>query len=127
MNASDEIVVTLESADAQNLAAGLPKATLSSATGADEATEQIRAAIDKVSQMRARLGADLNRAQFAAGALGTTKENIESGRSTLIDLDVASETAHFSLVMLRRDIVVTMLSLANQTQRSLLSLIERTG
>ncbi len=91
--ASDEIVVTLESAVAQNLASGLPDATLLLAAGADDATEQVQIAIDKVSQMRARLSADLNRAGFAAGALWTTRENTESARSTLLDLNVASETA----------------------------------
>ena len=125
--ASDEIIVTLESAVAQNLSSGLPDAALLSAAGANDATEQVQLAIDKVGQMRARLGADLNRMGFAAGALGTTKENIESARSAILDLDVASEIAHFSLVKLRSDVVVKMLSLANQTQRRLLALIERTG
>jgi flagellin len=77
--------------------------------------------------MRASLGAGLNRLEFAAANLATITENTEIARSTLLDLDVASEMSRFIQASLRSDVVATMMSQAFGLKRNLLQIIDQSA
>lgn len=88
----------------------------------DEAIEQLDAAIDTLNIARAAIGAFQNRLGFAAHNLAATIENTEASRSTLIDLDVASEMSNFAARQVVLQAGVSMLAQANQMPRNLMRL-----
>jgi flagellin len=65
-----------------------------------------------------------NRLDFAAQNLSTTQENTEAARSTLMDLDVASEMTAFSSKQVLVQSGVAMLAQANQMPQNLLRLLQ---
>lgn len=90
---------------------------------ADAALEQLDGAIDALNVARAAVGAFQNRLGFAAQNLSTTIENMESSRSTLLDLDVASEMSRFTALQVVSQAGVSMLAQANQVPRQLMQLM----
>ena len=82
------------------------------------------AAIDRLSTIRANLGASQNRLDFAAGNSDTVIENIEKARSDLLDLDVASEMTAFTAKQVLVQSGVAMLSQANRMPQNLLQLFQ---
>jgi flagellin len=127
VNSDDEISVTLEGAGAEALDSRLESASLVSQSFANTAITAVDAAIDKTAEMRASLGAGLNRLEFAAANLATITENTEIARSTLLDLDVASEMSRFIQASLRSDVVATMMSQAFGLKRNLLQIIDQSA
>ena len=65
-------------------------------SNSDTALTAINSAIDTLNTSRATIGAAQNRLGFASANLASTIENQEASRSTLMDLDVASEMSNFT-------------------------------
>jgi flagellin len=121
-NASeDEISVTVNSVTASGL--GLSStANVNTKTAADSALEEINTAIDQLQTNRATVGASQNRLEFAAANIATATENTEAARSSLLDLDVASEMSNFTSKQILVQAGVSMLAQANQLPQNLMRL-----
>ena len=81
-------------------------------------------AIDTLNNARASVGAAQNRLDFASDNLASTIENTEASRSSLLDLDVATEMTAFTAKQVLVQSVVAMLAQANQMPQSLLKLFQ---
>jgi len=91
-------------------------------SNAETALTAINSAIVSLNVSRANVGAAQNRLGFASANLATTFENQEASRSTLMDLDVASEMSNFTSKQVLMQAGVSMLAQANQVPQNLMRL-----
>jgi flagellin len=87
------------------------------------AGDQIDTAISTVSTGRAELGAVMSRFESISANLATSIENLDAARSTLMDVDMASEMSKFSSSQVMMQASVAMLAQANQMPQNLLRLL----
>ena len=93
-----------------------------SATGTGDISE-IDAAINGVSTMRAQYGAVQNRLEHVINNLATYQENLTASESRIRDVDMASEMAEMTKLQVLQQAGMSMLSQANQSPQSVLSLL----
>ena len=98
--------------------------SIDTAANADNALEAINIAITNLNRSRANVGAAQNRLQFASDNLSISTENAEAARSTLLDLDLASEMTTFTSKQVLLQSGVAMLAQANQLPANLLRLLQ---
>ena len=109
---------------AQSSIADLTDNAIDTAANAQKAVEVVSRAIDDLQRARANIGTYQNRLDFAGQNLASTQENTESARSTLLDLDVASEMTNFTSKQILVQSGVAMLAQANQMPQNLLRLLQ---
>lgn len=118
----DNLSFTLDSVTQNALGVNGTDLTGADSTNAETALTAINTAIDNLNTSRANLGAAQNRLGFASANLATTIENQEASRSTLMDLDVASEMSMFTSKQVLMQAGVSMLAQANQVPQNLMRL-----
>ena len=91
---------------------------------AETASTAVSTAIDTLNTSRSNVGAAQNRLTFAAQNLASAIENAEAARSTLLDLDVASEITVFTSKQILVQTGIAMLAQANQMPQNLLRLFQ---
>jgi flagellin len=102
------------------------KATVGSAyyaLGTATSVADIDTAIDKVSAQRAALGAVQNRVQYSLDNVGIYQENLVAAESRIRDVDMAEETVTLTKNQILAQAGTAMLSQANQSGQSVLSLL----
>jgi len=119
---ADEITVSVGSISAAAL--GLASTDVTTTANADTASVAISLAVDTLNNSRADLGAAQNRLGFATANIATTLENTEAARSSLLDLDVASEMSTLTSRQILVQAGVAMLAQANQEPQMLLKLFQ---
>jgi flagellin len=92
-------------------------------TGAAEAMEALDAAIQSVSDTRAKLGAHQNRFEHTINNLNTAVENLSASESRIRDTDMAQEMVGFTRNQILTQAGTSMLSQANQGSQGVLSLL----
>ncbi len=123
----DNITVTLNAvttAALDSAVSGYASASLTTAANASTASTTISSVIDKVASYRSNVGTSQNRLEFAAANIATATENAEAARSSLIDLDVASEITRFTSQQILVQAGVSALAQANQLPQNLLRLFQ---
>ncbi|PTX90875.1 flagellin [Opitutus sp. ER46] len=85
--------------------------------------DSIKTGIQNVATFRAKNGAEQSRLGFAAEVLTTNKANLESANSRIVDVDVAAESTQLARWNILVQSGTAMLSQANQSAQSALSLI----
>jgi flagellin len=118
----DEVTIGVGSISAESL--GIDGQTVLTKAAADTASTAISSAIDTLSKARANVGAAQNRLEFASDNLASTIENTEAARSSLMDLDVASEMTAFTAKQVLVQSGVAMLAQANNMPQNLLKLFQ---
>ncbi|HRY23678.1 MAG TPA: flagellin [Geminicoccaceae bacterium] len=98
-------------------------ASIGTAAKAAGAVDIIDGALSQISEGRADVGALISRFEFAAANVATTIENLDSARSTLLDVDMAAEMSNFSSKQVLVQASVAMLAQANQMPQQLLKLL----
>ena len=93
-------------------------------TGASAALAIIDGAIEKVSSMRADLGAIENRLDHTVSNLMNISENTESARSRIQDADFAAESAKLAKAQVLKQAGVGMLAQANASSQLVLQLLQ---
>ena len=96
---------------------------VTSAANAATASAAIDADITTVLGGRATLGGQMSRFDFIGSNLATSIENIDAARSSLMDVDVASEMSMFASKQVTMQASVAMLAQANQMPQNLLRLL----
>ena len=81
-------------------------------------------ALDYVNTMRSRLGAFQNRVEYMIQNLQTSRENLTASESRIRDADLAVETANLTKAQILTQAGTTVLSQANSTPQSALSLLK---
>lgn len=83
----------------------------------------IDTALSNVNTMRAQLGAVQNRLGSAISNMQNVSENMTAAKSRIMDADFAAEVANNSRAQILQQAGTAMLSQANQSQQSVLSLL----
>ncbi|MCB2012436.1 MAG: flagellin [Geminicoccaceae bacterium] len=112
---------TLADADGAGLDTG--RANIRTKEGAIAAGDILDNAIAQINEDRSNVGAMISRFEFASANLATSIENLDSARSTLMDVDMASEMSNFSSKQVMMQASVAMLAQANQMPQQLLKLL----
>lgn len=119
---NDKVTVTLSQITTSAL--GLAGGDVTLATNADTASNAIDTAINTLNTARSSVGASQNRLGFAAGNLSSAIENADAARSSLLDLDIASEMTNFTSKQILEQAGISMLAQANKMPENLLRLFQ---
>lgn len=87
------------------------------------ASPLVDADIDKVSAMRANVGALLSRFEYRGDVIDSSIENLNAATSSIMDVDIASEQSNLVSKQVLTEAAIAALSQANQMKSSLLSLV----
>lgn len=98
-------------------------AAFNNPTKAAEYLDTIDSAIGKVTTAKSTIGAVQNRLDAASDSLITTIENASAAKSTIMDADVAEESAEFTKQQILRQTSATLLVQANALPSLAISLI----
>lgn len=85
--------------------------------------DKLDTAIDNASARRGTIGVSINRLDSAIDALTVQKENLSSSYSSLVDADIAEESAEYTKQYILQQATTSLLTQANQTPSLALSLI----
>ena len=94
-----------------------------SQASASAASDAIDAAIDKVTSVRAEVGAIQSRFNFATANIQSSLQNQDAARGVLLDTDVAAESTAYATSQVQLQAGIAVLAQANQLPQSLLKLI----
>ena len=105
---------------------GIDSSKMSIANQADaaKAVDMIKAAINKVSDVRGTLGATQNRLDHTINNLSVMTENIQDAESTIRDTDVAEEMMSYTKNNILIQSAQAMLAQANQVPQGVLQLLQ---
>ena len=120
--ATDTVSVSIGKFDLTTL--GLNAIDLSTQTGASSALTAINSAITTVASGQAQLGAIESRLQSTVSNLTTTVTNLNDSRSRIEDADFSAETTNLAKSQILSQAATAMLAQANQSQQSVLKLIQ---
>lgn len=120
-NASETVAVALTDVDATAL--GVAALTVATEADSTAALGLLDTALDTVTTAQATLGAAQNRLQTTVSNLTDRVANITESRSRIMDVDFSAETTQLAKNQILSQASTAMLSQANQSQQSVLSLI----
>ncbi len=109
--------------DCHSASLGLSGVDISTQEGAQSAVDAIKAAINKVSDVRGTLGATQNRLDHTINNLSVMTENIQDAESTIRDVDVAEEMMAYTKNNILIQSAQAMLAQANQVPQGVLQLL----
>ncbi|MBI1326387.1 MAG: flagellin [Alphaproteobacteria bacterium] len=115
------IAVDLTAVDATSLSSAGGDVT--SYTAATTAIADIDADIDTISTWRADLGGFISRFEFRGDVIDTAVENLSAARSSIYDVDIASEQTNLTSKQVMTEAAIAALAQANQMKSSLLALV----
>jgi flagellin len=87
-------------------------------------TSYIDTAIDRTSDQRSFIGAQMNRLSYVSTNLQSTSTNLQSSKSAMMDTDFAAETARLTKGQIMQQAATAMLAQANQMPNVVLSLLK---
>ena len=93
-------------------------------TNASDTLSVLDTGIQKVNDTRALLGASMSRLEYASDNLQNVSQNASAARSRVLDADYANETTELARTQIIQQAGTAMLSQANQSQQSVLSLLK---
>ncbi len=120
---TDVIKITLGSLSTSALGVTTSAVSVGQQTGATSALSILDAAIDKVSNARAQIGALESQFNFSANSIQTQTQNLQSANSAIADVDVAAEQAALSSAEVKTQAAVSAETAANQMPQYLLKLL----
>ncbi|MBD5117674.1 MAG: flagellin [Clostridiales bacterium] len=110
--------------DIHTKALGLDSISIADQDSAAAAVDAIKAAINKVSDIRGTLGATQNRLDHTINNLSVMTENIQDAESTIRDVDVAEEMMAYTKNNILIQSAQAMLAQANQVPQGVLQLLQ---
>ena len=124
-NAGQSIAVTVGNMSGTSLLGDITKFTVGKAgANVTKMLGSIDAAITKVSDQRATLGAVQNRLEHTINNLTTTNENLSDANSRIRDVDMAEEMMTFTKSNILSQAATSMLAQANAMPNSVLNLLQ---
>ncbi|HKK56411.1 flagellin [Marinobacter sp.] len=97
---------------------------ISTIDGATDALAVVDAALERISSIRADLGAAQNRLESTIANLSTTSENLSAARSRIQDADFASESAELARTQVLQQAGLSVLAQANARPQQVLQLLQ---
>ncbi|MEP6344368.1 MAG: flagellin, partial [Parasphingorhabdus sp.] len=120
-DAAQTVAITLTDVDATALAVNA--LDISTEAGATAALTALDTALNTVTTAQASLGASQNRLQTTVSNLSDRVANTAESRSRIMDVDFSAETTELAKNQILSQASTAMLSQANQSQQSVLSLL----
>ncbi len=117
----NQLSVAIEDTHVESL--GLADLDIGDAEGAKAAIDIIKAAVNKVSDIRGTLGATQNRLDHTINNLSVMEENIQNAESSIRDTDVAEEMMDYTKNNILIQSAQAMLAQANQVPQGVLQLL----
>jgi flagellin len=96
---------------------------VSSLGSAQTSIDIINVAISDISNVRAEIGANMNRLSYTSSNLAITMENVSASESVIRDTDMAAEMTDFTRNQILRQAGTAMLAQANSMPQAALSLL----
>ena len=118
----NQLKVSISDCHANSL--GIGDISIANQESAATAIDKIKAAINKVSDVRGTLGATQNRLDHTINNLGVMTENIQDAESTIRDTDVAQEMMAYTKNNILIQSAQAMLAQANQVPQGVLQLLQ---
>jgi len=103
---------------------GLAISTTGSTAAASAAITTIDSALDYLNNVRATVGASINRLTYAADNLTNISQNVQASRSSVMDTDYATASTQLSRAQIVQQAATAMLAQANQQPQSVLALLK---
>jgi flagellin len=97
---------------------------ISTIDGATNALAIVDAALERISSIRADLGAAQNRLESTIANLSTTSENLSAARSRIQDADFAAESAELARTQVLQQAGLSVLAQANARPQQVLQLLQ---
>ena len=98
--------------------------TTTTATAPSTAITSIDGALDYINNVRATVGAAINRLTYAADNLTNISQNVQASRSSVMDTDYATASTQLSRAQIVQQAATAMLAQANQQPQSVLALLK---
>ena len=108
----------------RGIGADVAKTDISTFATATAALGILDGAVAEVNMKRAELGAVANRLEYASDNMANVSMNARASRSRVEDADYATETTELARTQIIQQAGTAMLSQANQSQQSVLSLLK---
>lgn len=103
---------------------GNSTAAFAAATAAARYIKIVDAAIDTISTNKSSIGAVQNRLESASTSLTTTIENASAAKSTIMDADIAEESANFTRAQILQQTSSALLVQANKLPQIAINLVQ---
>lgn len=120
-NEGQVVEVSIPKVDPKTL--GIDKINVETEQGAQNAIAACDAAIDRISEVRSKLGAYQNRLEYTVSNLQVSNENMTEALSRIMDTDMAAEMATYTQNNVLVQAGTAMLSQANQRPEQILGLL----
>ena len=120
---ADDVDVNLASLKAADLGSGVGSLSVSSATGASDAVDEIDKALTALASARAVAGAFINRLGHTVSNLQNVSQRTSEALSGVEDADYAAESAALARGMVLAQAGTAMLAQANQSPQYILTLL----
>lgn len=124
-SANDQITVTTTDLTQETEVTDVTSGGITTDTDATDAIDDLDALRDLVSTQRATYGAVQNRFEAVIATLQVSVENQTAARSRIMDTDFAAETAALTRSQVLQQSGIAMLSQANSSPSSILSLLRQ--
>ncbi len=122
-DSGQSITINTQNMKATGLGVDSTKVKVGSQTSAKNSLAQIKSGINKLSSMRADLGAVQNRLEHTVKNLDNVVENTQAAESQIRDTDMAKEMVKYSNNNILAQAGQSMLAQANQSNQGVLSLL----
>ena len=120
----NQLKVDINDMHCKSLGIDASKMSIANQDDAAKAVDLIKAAINKVSDVRGTLGATQNRLDHTINNLSVMTENIQDAESTIRDVDVAEEMMAYTKNNILIQSAQAMLAQANQVPQGVLQLLQ---
>ncbi|MCI8408555.1 MAG: hypothetical protein HFJ09_04695 [Lachnospiraceae bacterium] len=124
VGANEYQTILLSIPEVNSVTLGTDSINIGTEAGASRAIGTLDDAINKVSAIRAKLGAYENRLDHAINNLDTTEENMTESLSRIEDVDMAEEMSNYTQKNVLAQAGTSMLAQANQQPQTVLSLLQ---
>ncbi len=124
IGANEDQTISISIPEVSSETLGLENINVMTQDKAGEAISAVDKAINKVSSIRAKLGAYENRLDHAIMNVDTSNENLTEALSRIEDLDMAEEMSNYTQLNVLSQAGTSMLSQANQMPQTILSLLQ---
>ncbi len=105
--------------------ADLTAVDLTTASAAATSLTEIKTALQGVSNMRAEIGAGMNRLQSAVAVLQTQSQNTQAAESSIRDANIAEEVANLTKYQILAQSGIAALAQANSNSQNVLNLLRQ--
>jgi len=125
--ASEDQTITVEIANmglASGSAVAIASADITDVDMATVALSAIEGSLQEINTQRAKIGAGINRMEYAADNLTNVSSNATQSRSTIMDTDYALATTQLAKTQIIQQAATAMLAQANQQPQQVMQLLK---